>query len=203
MQNKLSSTVAALKRRGFDAYATTSAEEACALALSMIDKKESVTWGGSATIFEIGLIDKLRAEGYTLHDRAEVAPTERAAFYRDHFFSDFYLMSSNAVTEEGELLNLDGTGNRVASLIFGPRRVIVFAGRNKIVPDLAAARVRVREVAAPRNAGRFDIATPCKKTGACADCLSPDTICCSMVETRFCRPSGRITVILIDSDLGF
>lgn len=203
MQEKLMQTVNALKKRGFDAHAARTAEEACALALSLIDKKESITWGGSMTAAEIGLFDKLKAEGYNTFDRADVPAAERMNFYREHFFSDWYLMGSNAVTEEGELLNLDAIGNRVASLVFGPRRVIVLAGRNKIVPNLASARRRVREVAAPRNAQRFDIATPCKKTGACADCFSPDTICCSMVETRFCRPAGRITVILIDGDFGF
>lgn len=199
----LQKTTDALKSRGFDAYAVKTSEEARALILSMIGKEESVTWGGSATLSEIGLIDALKAENYRAYDRMEVEPAERNTFARAHFFSDWYLMSSNAVTEEGELLNLDGNGNRVASLIFGPRNVIVVAGINKIVPNLAAAEIRVRTVAAPRNAGRFPIATPCKKTGACADCKSPDTICAQMVRTRFCKPKERIKVILIDETLGF
>ena len=120
-----------------------------------------------------------------------------------YFFSDWYFMSSNAVTEDGTLLNLDGLGNRVASLIFGPDKVLVVVGVNKITSDINEAYRRVREVASPRNAQRFDIGTPCKKTGKCADCLSPDTICCSMVHTRYCKVPGRITVILVDESLGY
>lgn len=201
--NLLENTVKALKARGFDAYTVKDAAEARALILSMIRKAESVTWGGSATLAEIGVTDALKAEGYLVYDRMDVPPAERGAFYRDHFFSDWYLMSTNALTETGELLNMDGNGNRVASLIFGPKNVIVVAGVNKITPDIDAAYTRVRTIAAPRNAGRFEIGTPCKKTGSCADCLSPDTICAQLVRTRVCRPKGRIKVILVNGILGF
>ena len=203
MNANLEKTVTSLKRRGFDAYAVKNAEDACALILSMIDKEESVTWGGSATIAEIGLTAALKADGYNVYDRDEVPPAERAAFSKEHYFSDWFLMSTNALTEAGELLNLDGNGNRVASLIFGPKNVIVVAGKNKITSDIDAAYERVRRVAAPRNAQRFPIKTPCKKTGKCADCLSPDTICASLVRTRFCRQKGRIKVILVNDELGF
>lgn len=203
MKEILSSTVKALEGRGFDAYAVNDAEAACSLILSMIERTESVTWGGSATISEIGLITALKEGGYCVYDRDEVSPAERAAFSREHFFSDWFLMSTNAVTEDGELLNLDGNGNRVASLIFGPKHVIVVAGVNKITPDIDAAYERVRKVAAPRNAQRFPIDTPCKKTGKCADCLSPDTICASLVRTRFSRQKGRIKVVLIDGKYGY
>ena len=203
MKDVLIHTKDALARRGFEAYAVRNAEEARTLILSMIGKEESVTWGGSATISEIGLIAALKENGYLVYDREDVAPSERAAFSKEHFFSDWFLMSSNAITEDGELLNLDGNGNRVASLIFGPRNVIVVAGVNKITPDIDTAYERVRTVAAPRNAQRFPINTPCKKTGRCADCLSPDTICASLVRTRFSRQKGRIKVILIDGEYGF
>ena len=202
MKELLTRTKEALLRRGFEAYAVDSAEEAQALILAMIDKGESVTWGGSATIAEIGLISALKAGDYLVYDREDVPFSERAAFSKEHFFSDWFLMSANAVTEDGELLNLDGMGNRVASLIFGPRNVIVVAGINKITPDMDAAYARVRGVAAPRNAQRFPINTPCKKTGSCADCLSPDTICSSLVRTRFCK-NHRIKVVLIDGEYGF
>ena len=203
MKDILIRTRDALLRRNFDAYAVESADEARALILSWIGKTESVTWGGSATIAEIGLVSALKEGGYLVYDRDEVSPKERADFAKEHFFSDWFLMSANAITEEGELLNLDGNGNRVASLIFGPKNVVVVAGINKITPDIETAYARVRQVAAPRNAQRFDINTPCKKTGKCADCLSPDTICASLVRTRFSRQKGRVKVILIDEEYGF
>ncbi|MBE6656115.1 MAG: lactate utilization protein [Ruminococcaceae bacterium] len=203
MKDVLMRTAAALEKRGFEAYTVENAEDARTLILSMIKKEESITWGGSATIAEIGLVSALKDGGYLVFDRDEVPPSERAAFAKAHFFSDWFLMSSNAITEDGELLNLDGTGNRVASLIFGPRNVIIVAGVNKITPDIDTAYARVRQVAAPRNAQRFPIQTPCKKTGKCADCLSPDTICVSLVRTRFSRQKGRVKVILIDGDYGF
>lgn len=203
MKDILMRTRDALLRRNFEAYAVKSAEEALALILPMIGKDESITWGGSVTISQIGLISALKENGYLVFDREDVPSSDRTAFAKEHFFSDWFLMSSNAITEDGELLNLDGIGNRVASLIFGPRNVIVVAGVNKITPDMDAAYARVRQVAAPKNAQRFDIATPCKKTGRCADCLSPDTICASLVRTRFSRQKGRIKVILIDGEYGF
>ena len=199
----LTRTRDALLRRNFEAYALCNAEEARKLILAMIGKEESITWGGSATISEIGLVSALKENGYLVFDREDVAPTERNDFAKEHFFSDWFLMSANAITEEGELLNLDGNGNRVASLIFGPKNVVVVAGINKISPDIETAYARVRQVAAPRNAQRFDINTPCKKTGKCADCLSPDTICASLVRTRFSRQKGRVKVILIDEEYGF
>ncbi len=203
MNEILTRTADALERRGFETYTVKDAQDARALILSMIKKEESVTWGGSVTLSEIGLVSALKENGYLVYDRDDVPPAERVAFAKEHFFSDWYLMSTNAVTEDGELLNLDGTGNRVASLIFGPRNVIVIAGKNKITPDIDAAYTRVRQVAAPRNAQRFPIHTPCKKTGKCADCLSPDTICVSLVRTRFSRQKGRVKVVLIDEDYGF
>lgn len=203
MNPLIEKTAAALQKRGFEVHTAESGADARALVLSMIEKNESITFGGSATVNELGIIEALKAEGYLTYDRMEVAPAERLAFSRAHFFSDWFLMGSNAITEEGELLNLDGNGNRVAALIFGPTNVIVVAGLNKIVPDMSSAYERVRKVAAPRNAQRFPLDTPCKKTGACADCLSPDTICAQFVRTRVCKPRGRIKVILVNENLGF
>ena len=203
MNATIERTLASLKKRGFDAYAAENATEASALVLSMIGKEETVTFGGSATLKETGIIDTLKTEGYTVYDRNDVPPAERAEFAKAHFFTDWYLMSSNAVTEEGELLNLDGIGNRVASLVFGPKNVIIVAGKNKIVPDMTAAYKRVRTVAAPKNAQRFPISTPCKQTGECADCFCTDTICASFVHTRFCRPPRRVRVILVNDDFGY
>lgn len=203
MNPLIEKTATALNAHGFDVYTVENGLAARDLVLSLIGKNESITFGGSATVNELGVTDALKSGGYLVYDRMEVPPAERLAFSREHFFSDWFLMGSNAITEEGELLNLDGNGNRVAALIFGPKNVIVVAGINKIVPDMPSAYERVRKVAAPRNAQRFPLDTPCKKTGACADCLSPDTICAQFVRTRVCKPRGRIKVILVNENLGF
>jgi hypothetical protein len=113
-----------------------------------------------------------------------------------------FIMSSNAITEDGQLFNIDGKGNRVAALIYGPENVIIIAGMNKVVQDMDAAYKRVRGYAAPANAQRFDLDTPCKKIGECADCLSASTICAQFVQTRICKPAGRIKVVLIGEELG-
>ena len=203
MNEKLLKTVQALKKRGFDAYACENAKEAIKIACGLLSEGESITWGGSKTIRDMGLTEYVKGKSYAVFDRDELPREERAAFAREHYFADWYFTSSNAVTEGGELLNLDGIGNRVASMIWGPKNVLVIAGINKIVPTLSDAYRRVREVAAPKNAQRFDIDTPCKKTGKCADCLSPDTICAQMVHLRVSKPQGRIRVILVDEELGY
>ncbi len=193
----------ALRRRHFDAYYCATAEEATAKVLELIPEGAEVSWGGSVTVNELGIKDALRRRGQPLLDRDAVPPEERREIMRRAQSCDVFLMSSNAVTEDGQLFNIDGMGNRVAALCFGPRSVIVVAGMNKVVPDLAAAYSRVRHCAAPMNAQRFDIKTPCAVTGQCADCLSPETICVSMVATRGCRPAGRVKVVLVGQDLGF
>ena len=203
MNETLLKTAAALQKRGFDAYVCKGTEDALKTALSLLKEGESITWGGSMTIRDMGLTEAVKGKDFLVYDRDEIPREERMAFAREHFFSDWYFTSSNAITESGELLNLDGIGNRVASIVWGPKNVLVVAGINKIVPTLSDAYKRVREIAAPKNAQRFDIKTPCKKTGECANCLSPDTICTQMVYTRASNPRGRIRVILIDEAFGY
>ncbi len=203
MNQLLLKTAEALKKRGFDAYAVKCREDAVHLALSLLTKGCSITWGGSMTIRDIGLTDAVKGKDFVVYDRDELPHEARMAFAKEHYFSDWYFTSSNAITESGELLNLDGIGNRVASMIWGPENVLVVAGINKIVPTLFDAYTRVREIAAPKNAQRFDIKTPCKKTGKCEDCISPDTICAQMVHLRVSKPKGRIRVILVDENLGY
>ena len=203
MNALLEKTASALIKRGFDAHVFAGRNEAIDHALKWIGKQDSVTWGGSMTIRDMGLTQALKQNGYQTFDRDEIPMAERGAFVKEHFFSDWYLMSANAVTEDGELLNLDGSGNRVASLIYGPKNVLIVVGINKIVPSLSDAYARVREIAAPKNAQRFPIQTPCKKSGSCANCLSPDTICSQMVYTRACRPKNRIHVLLVEEELGY
>ena len=166
-----------LEKRGMEAYYCASKGNAVKMILDLIPEHSCVTWGGSMTLEESGIIDA--------------------------FSADYYLMSSNAITYDGELVNTDGTGNRTAALIYGPDHVIVVAGMNKLVPDLNAAFARIHNIAAPMNTIRLNIKTPCQKTGLCADCKSPDTICCQTVITRYSRIPGRIKVILVGEDLGY
>ena len=196
--------VKALEARHFDACYCSTAQEAAARVLELIPAGALVSWGGSMTVDALGVKDELRRRGQPMLDRETVnTREEREAIMRQALSCDVYLMGSNAVTEDGQLFNIDGNGNRVAALCFGPRRVIVVAGMNKVVPDLAAAYARVRHLAAPANAQRFEIATPCAVNGQCGDCKSPQSICASMVATRLCRPDGRISVVLVGEDLGF
>ena len=156
------------------------------------------------TLFQAGIIDALKISNFNLIDRsAAKTPEEKKALYRRAFSVDYYLMSSNAVTYDGELVNTDGTGNRVAALIYGPEHVILTVGMNKLVPDLDAAFARIRNIAAPMNTISLGISTPCQKTGLCGNCKTPDTICCQTVVTRYSRIPGRIKVILIGEDLGY
>lgn len=193
----------AMKKRGFDAYYVSTAEEARAKALELIPEGSTVSWGGSVTIDQIGLKQAVIEGGYEVINRDEAkTPEERTEFMRKGLTCDVFLMSANAVSEDGQMVNIDGNGNRVAALCFGPKEVIVIAGMNKVAGSLEEAYVRARRFAAPVNAQRFDFETPCSKTGMCADCLSPQCICSQMVVTRR-TSSGRIKVILVGDDLGF
>ncbi len=197
------SVVRSLNSRFFDAYYCDNSSEAKALALSLIPDGASIGFGGSASISQIGLLDALRAGDYNLIDRDSVPPSERGALMRKALTADVFLTSTNALTEDGQLFNIDGNGNRVAAMIYGPESVIVIAGINKVVKDVDTAISRARNLAAPTNAQRFDIDTPCNKTGACADCKSTDCICAYMVTTRICRPAKKIKVIIVGENLGF
>lgn len=192
----------ALRKRRFEAEYYSDAESAVKAVLEMIAPEDVVSWGGTMTVDTLGIKDKLRERGQKLIDRDKVSGAEKMRLMREAMTCDTFLMSSNAITEEGELFNIDGVGNRVAALCFGPKQVIVISGMNKVVKDKAAAYSLVRNRTAPANAQRFGINTPCGTTGQCADCKSADCICADMVCTRFCKPAGRIKVILIGEELG-
>ena len=193
----------ALNKRHFEAYYVSTKEDAVKKILEIIPSNHSVAWGGTMTMDQLGLKDKLSAAGYTLIDRDKGATLEeREKIMHEALNCGSFIMSSNAITEDGQLFNIDGKGNRVAALIYGPQNVIIIAGMNKVVQDMDAAYDRVRGYAAPANAQRFDIDTPCKKIGECADCLSSSTICAQFVTTRICKPAGRIKVVLIGEELG-
>ena len=193
-----------LKTRGFDAYYCNTKEDALTKALELIPEGGSVTWGGCKSAEEIGLIDAVRNGNYNALDRnIAKTPEERTAMMKQAFTCDVFITGTNAITETGELVNIDGIGNRVAAITYGPDSVIVIAGMNKLVPNVMDAANRARNIAAPINAQRFDIKTPCKIDGACHDCNSPDSICSAIVRTRRCKPEGRIKVILVGETLGF
>ena len=187
----------------FEAYYCATRKEAKQKILSLIPKSETVSWGGCQTMEELGIIEEIKNGGYSVIDRDTAkSPEEREEIMHQALMSDFFLMSSNAITEDGELFNIDGKGNRVAALCYGPKNILIIAGMNKIVPDMDAAYDKVRNYTSPVNAMRFCDATPCAKTGLCGDCLSPQSICAQFVETRICKPDGRIKVILVGEDLG-
>lgn len=195
--------VKALKKRNFDACYCSTAAEAVEKVLSLIPAEDTVSWGGVMTVDELGIKERLYQRGQPLIDRDTAkTPEERHQMLCQALTCGTFLMSSNAIAETGELVNIDGIGNRVAALCFGPRQVIVVAGMNKVAADLESAVARARHVAAPSNVQRFGINTPCSVTGQCGDCTSPDCACCQMVITRFCKIPGRIKVVLVGENLG-
>ena len=196
--------VEALQKRHFEAYYISDSKDVAAKVLELIPSDHSVSWGGTMTVDALGIKKLLADKGYTIIDRATAkSPEEGEELMHKALNCDTFLMSSNAITETGELYNIDGKGNRVAALIYGPKNVLIIAGMNKVVKDMEAAYSRVRNYAAPVNNQRFpNSKAPCSITGECANCLSPDSICCQFVETRLCKPAGRIKIILVGEDLG-
>ena len=195
--------VKALEGRHFEAVYVNTKEEALEKALSYIPEKTVVSWGGTSTAKEIGLLDALRDGDYKLIDRDTAAPEDKNDVARQALLCDYYIMGSNAISEDGQLVNIDGNGNRLAALLFGPKHVIIVVGINKVVRDLEAAQVRAQTIAAPINRQRFPGHTPCLVTGSCGQCTTLDSICAQIVTTRLCKPAGRIKVILVGENLGF
>lgn len=189
-----------LQSRNMAGYYAADKKEALQKALELIPEGSSVAMGGCMTAHEIGLIPALQEGNYHYIDRDQMEP--RASLMAS-YDADFFLTSANAMTDDGILVNIDGNANRVSCIAQGPRKVIVLAGMNKVCSDLDSAMKRARSVAAPSNAQRFQINTPCRKTGRCFDCKTPDTICCQFLITRYSKHKDRIHVILINEELGF
>jgi hypothetical protein len=198
-------TVASLEKRDFRAFSAKSGAEAREKILDMITPGSTVGIGGSVTLRQIGIVDALESRGHTIYQRWGTHTTQAMDMdsRRAQLACDVFLSSSNALTVEGELVNVDGIGNRVAAMIFGPGKVIVVAGWNKIVPDVNAAIQRIRNIAAPLNAKRLELKVPCAKTGYCLDCDVPDNMC--RVTTIISRKPRRtdISVVLVAEQLGF
>ncbi|MBR0536614.1 MAG: lactate utilization protein, partial [Clostridia bacterium] len=181
-----------LGSRNMTGYYAADREEALKIALSLIPSGGTVAMGGAMSAHEIGLVAAVKTDRYRFIDRDAVSD-KRAAMLAA-YDADVFLSSVNAMTEDGVLVNIDGNANRVSAIAQGPKKVIFIVGMNKVCSDTDAAMKRARGVAAPVNAQRFGLDTPCSKTGACMDCKSPDTICCQFLITRFSRHPGRIHV---------
>lgn len=197
------------ERNNFEVYVADSCEHARKIVLEDILPKtgaKSISWGGSATFVQTGLYDALKSawdmEILDTYDKS-FSPEEGLERRRRSLLSDLFIAGSSAITEDGELVNLDMIGNRVAGITFGPKHVVILVGRNKIVTDREDAMYRVKNYAAPINTMRLDKKTPCAQTSFCQDCKSPDRICNTWVITEKCFPKGRIKLVLINEDLGF
>ena len=190
-----------LESRNMSGYYAEDRETALQKALELIPEGSSVTMGGGVSVAEIGLVKALKEGSYNFIDRNDYEDKRKAMLLA--YDADVFLASCNAVTNDGVLVNIDGNANRVSAIAQGPKKVVFVVGMNKICDDVDGALKRARNVAAPINAQRFGLATPCSKTGSCMNCKSPDTICCQFLITRFSRHAGRIHVILVNDNLGF
>lgn len=192
-----------LQSRHFEAYYCANREQALKKALELIPEGASVGWGGALSAEQIGLQDAVRKGNYHALDRETCATAEeRERMSRACLDADVFITGANGLSLDGQMVNIDGTGNRVAAIIYGPKNVLVIAGMNKVTDSLEDAIRRARTVAAPMNQQRFQLPNPCTATGTCADCKSPTCICNQIVITRNCRPAGRIQFILVGEDLG-
>lgn len=189
-----------LQSRNMTGYYAADKNEALAKVLEIIGEGSTVAMGGCHTAHEIGLIEALNAGNYHYIDRSKLTQREGLLAAYD---ADVFITSTNAMTDDGILVNIDGNSNRVSCIAQGPKKVVFIVGMNKVCPDLDDAMKRARNVAAPTNAQQFDVKTPCKTTGKCFDCKSPDTICCQFLITRYSRHTGRINVVLVNDVLGY
>ena len=205
MMQKVDRTIEQLKRNQINGYYVNTIADLQTLVASLLSDGCSVSVGGSMSLFESGIIDLLKSGKYNYLDRnAEgLTPEGRHAIFRQVFSSDVYISSTNALTENGELYNVDGTGNRVAAIAYGPSKVIIVAGINKLVRDTDEAIKRNRQIAGPANAVRLSKQTPCTIAGECKDCKSPDRICNSHVITSFQADKNRLHVIIVGEALGY
>ena len=190
-----------LESRNMSGYYAENKEEALKIALGLIPEGSSIGMGGAMSVHEIGLSDALKNGNYNFIDRDAIEDKRKAML--DTYDADFFLSSVNAMSDDGVLINIDGNSNRVSAIAQGPKKVVFIVGMNKVCGDVDSALKRARNIAAPTNAQRFGLDTPCSKTGSCFNCKSPDTICCQFLITRYSRHKDRIHVILVNDNLGF
>lgn len=203
-KNQAETIIENLEKRNMDGYYCADGTEAVQLALDLVEEGLTVSFGGSETLKETGILKALKEGNFKVIDR-DAAKTleEKKEIYKQSVCSDYFFMSTNAITLDGELVNIDGSGNRVACLMHGPENVIILAGMNKVTSDTLSSIDRVRNFASPPNAVRLNTDTPCKITGSCKNCLSPDCMCSHIVITRRSKIPGRIKVILIGEEFGY
>jgi len=205
VDEQVNRVISNLEKNNMNGYFVPDIDALKAVIQSLVPLKSTIAVGGSQTLSETGMLDWIRANDYHFYDRYApgLTPQQIKSIHREAFSVDAYFMSANAITEEGALYNVDGVGNRVAALAFGPEKVIVIAGINKIVKNLNAAIARNRSISAPANSNRLNMNTPCTFTGVCSDCKSPGRICCAYSLVAFQRDKSRIHVIIIDGNYGY
>ena len=193
-----------LAKRNIEGFYCENSAELVEQVLNLMEEDAVIAWGGSQSVKECGLMDAIKSGKYTLIDRATATnKQEERELQAKAILSDYYLMSTNAITMDGQMVNIDGNGNRVSALIYGPKHVVIIAGMNKVTADVESAYKRVKTMACPPNAVRLNRNTPCGKTGKCGDCLSPDCFCNQIVVTRRSGHAGRIKVFLVGEELGY
>lgn len=203
-QKLAESVIPRFAKRNMEAVYCETAEEARKTVLAMIPEGSTVANGGSATLTETGILDVLKGDSYRYIPRSSSSdPKEIQAQFALQAQSEYYLMSTNAFTADGELVNIDGSANRLSLLLHGPLHVIIVAGMNKFAKTREDALNRVHNIASPPNCIRLNKKTPCAMTGLCGDCQSPDCICCQEVITRRSMIPGRIKIVLVGEELGF
>lgn len=190
-----------LESRNMSGYYAKTKEEALEIALGLIPEGSKVTMGGSMSVNEIGLLDVMKNGKYEFFDRDHCEDKRAAELFA--YDADVFLGSANAITNDGVLINIDGNSNRVSAFAYGPRKLVLIVGMNKVAGDFDGALKRARNQAATSNAQRFGLSTPCTKTGTCMNCKNPDTICCNFLVTRYERHKDRVHVILVNDVLGF
>ena len=203
LEKRIRRTMDALRANNMEAYYVKTAAEVRAFVEQLVPAGATVSNGGSVSLAETGVMELLAGGRDHYLDRSKAQGDELAALYRQVFSADWYFASANAVTEAGEIYNVDGNANRVAAITFGPKNVLLVVGCNKLVKDMPTAEERVRQIAAPANTARLGCKTPCAVTGKCEDCHSPGRICCTAVVHRYQREQGRIKVLLVGEPLGF
>ena len=203
-ENQAKAIIKNLEKRNMTAFYCESKDACREKVLEIIGTGKTVSWGGTMSSKQCGIPEALKADsGYTVIDRADYPADKMKDYYKAAAFCDYFIMGTNAITLDGELVNIDGNGNRLANLVFGPEHVIVLAGMNKVTADIPEALHRVRNIASPPNTVRLGKNTPCAADGRCHDCYCPDCICNQVVITRRSREKERIIVLLVNDNLGF
>ena len=205
MEQMIRNTIDNLNKRGFLAEYAENSQAANQRVLELTADAESIGMGGSVTLYKTGIQDALEEAGHTIYGAAYAAAKgqDPAEAVKQGLFADVYMSSSNAITEDGTLLNIDGMGNRVAGLIFGPQKIIVVAGRNKLAANESAAMERIKTISCPMNGKRLKKQLPCALTGKCSDCRSADRMCRVTVKHEAPTRGKEFHIIIVNEELGY